>query len=139
MTINTFTQAAQQAQHWVYELADDLNWREPRAYHLLRCVLHTLRDWLPLEEMTDLSAQLPVLIRGIYFENWKPMATPVRNRGKEHFISRVKDAFPDDQSINAEQAVVAVFSLLDRHISQGEIVQVRNSLKKAMRDLWPTN
>ncbi len=136
-SIANFTQAAQQAQQWVNELADDLNWDERRAYHLLRCVLQTLRDWLPQEEMVDLSAQLPSLIRGIYFEGWKPLETPVRDRKKADFIDRVQDAFSDDLMNDPDAAVAAVFRLLDRHISHGEIVQVRNSMKKSMRELWP--
>lgn len=132
-----FTQAAQQGQQWVNELAEDLDWSERRAFHLLRCVLHTLRDWLPPEEMTDLSAQLPVLIRGIYFEGWKPRTTPVLERSKEDFIERVQDAFSDDLLNDPDAAVAAVFRLLDRHVSHGEIVQVRNSMKKSLRGLWP--
>jgi uncharacterized protein (DUF2267 family) len=132
-----FTQAAQQAQQWVNELAEDLNWNERRAYHLLRCVLHALRDWLSPEEMTDLSAQLPVLIRGIYFEGWKPLETPVWERKREDFIERIQDAFSDDLLNDPDRAVAAVFRLLDRHVSHGEIVQVRNSMKKTLRDLWP--
>lgn len=132
-----FTQAAQQGQQWVNELAEDLDWSERRAFHLLRCVLHTLRDWLSPEEMMDLSAQLPVLIRGIYFEGWKPRATPVLERSREDFIERVQDAFSDDLLNDPDAAVAAVFRLLDRHVSHGEIVQVRNSMKKSLRGLWP--
>lgn len=132
-----FTQAAQQAQQWVNELAEDLDWNERRSYHLLRCVLHTLRDWLSSEEMADLSAQLPVLIRGIYLEGWKPHATPVLERKKEDFIERVQEAFSDDLLNDPDAAVAAVFRLLDRHVSHGEIVQVRNSMKKSLRGLWP--
>jgi uncharacterized protein (DUF2267 family) len=138
-TIPNFTQAAQQAQQWVNELADELDWSERQAYHLLRSVLHTLRDWLPLEEMTDLAAQLPVLIRGVYFEGWQPMDTPVRARTKEDFIARVDDAFCDKPPNDPEAAVAAVFGLLDRHLSHGEVVQVRNSMKKPLRELWPAN
>ena len=138
-SIAGFTQAAQQAQQWVNELADDLNWEERRAYYLLRCVLRTLRDWLPQEEMVDLSAQLPVLVRGIYFEGWNPLETPVRERTKSDFIERVQNAFSDDLLNDPDAAVAAVFRLLDRHISHGEIVQVRNSMKKSLRKLWPAD
>jgi uncharacterized protein (DUF2267 family) len=136
-SITNFAQAAQQAQQWVNELAEDLGWTQPRAYHLLRCVLHALRDWLSPEEMTDLSSQLPVLVRGIYFENWKPLDTPVRERKKEDFIARVEDAFSGDMLNDPDEAARAVFRLLGRHISHGEIVQVRNSMRKPLRDLWP--
>lgn len=138
-SIVNFTQAAQHAQQWVNELADDLNWDERRAYPLLRCVLHALRDWLSQEEMADLSAQLPVLIRGLYFEGWKPLETPVWERKKGDFIERVQSAFPDDLPYDPDAAVAAVFRLLDRHVSHGEIVQVRNSMKKTLRELWPAD
>jgi uncharacterized protein (DUF2267 family) len=136
-SISLFSHAAQQAEQWVNELADDLNWNERRAYHLLRAVLHAVRDWLSPEEMTDLSAQLPVLIRGIYFEGWKPAETPVWQRRKEDFVERIQEAFADDLLNDPDAAVAAVFRLLDRHISHGEIVQVRNSMKKSLRELWP--
>jgi uncharacterized protein (DUF2267 family) len=132
-----FTQAAEQAQQWVNELAEDLNWNERRANRLLRCVLHALRDWLSPGEMTDLSAQLPVLIRGIYFEGWKLLETPNWERKKEAFIERIQDSFSDDLLNDPDRAVAAVFRLLDRHVSHGEIIQVRNSMKKTLRDLWP--
>lgn len=138
-SIANFTQAAQQAQHWVNELAGNLNWDERRSYRLLRCVLQALRDWLPQQETADLSAQLPTLIRGIYFEGWKPLETPVSDRSKDEFIARIQGAFSDDLLNDPEQAVTAVFRLLDRHVSPGEIEDVRNSMKKTLRDLWPAD
>jgi uncharacterized protein (DUF2267 family) len=89
--------------------------------------------------MTDLAAQLPVLIRGIYFEGWKPLDTPVWDRKKDDFIARVQHAFSDDLLNDPEAAVTAVFRLLDRHVSQGEIEEVRNSMKKPLRELWPAD
>lgn len=138
-SIATFTQAAQQAQQWVNELSDDLDWTDARAYRLLRSVLHALRDWLPQDEMLDLSAQLPVLIRGIWFEGWKPRETPVWDRSKEEFVARIEEAFRDDGLDDPDEAIAAVFSLLDRHVSQGEIEEVRNSMKKSLRALWPAD
>jgi uncharacterized protein (DUF2267 family) len=133
-----FTHAAEQAQQWVKELANDLCWSEPSACRLLRSVLHTVRDWLPPAEVADLAAQLPVLIRGIYFDGWKP-AAPVRERSKRDFILSVRKSFGYDEEIDFDVAIKAVFELLDRHISRGEIVQVRNAMKKSLRELWPVD
>ena len=83
--ILNFSQAAQQAQHWVNEVAGELDWDVTRAYRLLRAVLHALRDWLPPEEMSDLAAQLPVLIRGVFFESWRPLNGVDHNRRKGDF------------------------------------------------------
>jgi len=43
-SIASFSQAAQQAQEWVNELANDLNWDRHKAYRLLRSILHAVRD-----------------------------------------------------------------------------------------------
>ncbi|TPK73928.1 DUF2267 domain-containing protein [Mesorhizobium sp. B2-3-14] len=133
-----FTHAGQQAQQWVKELAKDLCWSEPSACRLLRSVLHTVRDWLSPAEMADLSSQLPVLVRGIYFEGWKPSA-PAHHRTKRDFTVSVRNSFGYDEEIDFDVAISAVFKLLDRHISHGEIVQVRNSMKKSLRKLWPVD
>jgi uncharacterized protein (DUF2267 family) len=139
MSIANFSHAAQQAQQWVNELAEDLGWSDRRAYHLLKVVLTALRDWLSPEEAADLSAQLPTLIRGIYFEGWDPSETPATERKKSDFVARVEAGFGAETNTDFDLAINAVFKLLDRHISQGESVQVRNSMKKSLRELWPAH
>lgn len=141
-SISSFTQAAQQAQQWVNELSADLNWNEQHAFRLLRAVLHTLRDWLSPEEAAGLSAQLPLLVRGIYFEGWNPSLSPASKRSKHDFILSFTKSFGHDTGlvdtdVEIDRAITAVFDLLDRHISRGEIAQVRNSMKKSLRRLWP--
>ena len=137
-SITTFTHGAEQAQQWVNELDDDLNWGDKgRSYRLLRAVLHTMRDFLSIEEVADLSAQLPILIRGIFFEGWDPSTAPVWKRKKQDFIAQVASDFNNDPLGNPDVAIAAVFRLIDRHISQGEITQVRNAMQKSLRNLWP--
>lgn len=138
-SIPAFSQAAEQAQHWVNELARELDWNQPRAYRLLRAVLRTLRDWLQPEEAADLSAQLPPLIRGIFFEGWNPAKSPSWVRTKDDFVAIVEDELADDRINNPDAAIAAVFGLIDRHISQGEAEDVRNSLRKGLRHLWPAH
>ncbi|MBU0582474.1 MAG: DUF2267 domain-containing protein [Alphaproteobacteria bacterium] len=137
--ITKFTHAAEQAQAWVNEIADDLGWNESRAYLLLRSVLHALRDWLEPEEMADLSAQLPLLVRGIYFEGWKGLEPPTPDRSKQAFVERVAADFANKPPEDPESAIAAVFRLLDRHLSAGEIVQVRGSMRMQLRHLWPAH
>ncbi|MDN2568294.1 DUF2267 domain-containing protein [Aquibium sp. A9E412] len=137
-TISAFTQAAQHAQQWVNELSDDLGGMAPRrAYRLMRSVLHAVRDWLSVEEMSDLSAQLPMLIRGLYYENWNPSAAPTWERSKADFVDRIKQDFRDEPLDDPEAAIAAVFRLLDRHVSPGEIRQVRQAMRKGLQNLWP--
>lgn len=137
--ISTFSHGAEQAQHWVNEVAGELDWDVQRAYRLLRAVLHALRDWLPPEEMSDLAAQLPVLVRGVFFEGWHPLNGLGHDRHKGDFIIAVRREFGFEDEFDFDRAIGAVFHLIDRHISAGEAEQVRNSMRKALRQLWPAD
>ena len=67
----TLRHAIQQVQVWLKELRDNGDLAdEAAAYSVLRAVLHQLRDRLTPEEAVDLAAQLPLIVRGIYFEGW---------------------------------------------------------------------
>jgi uncharacterized protein (DUF2267 family) len=123
---------------WINDLDRRLGWsNKPRAYRLLRAVLHALRDWLPLNEMADLAAQLPSLLRGAYYEQWRPAVTPVKKRSKADFIARVEESFKPDQLAQPAQSVMAVLELLSDKISAGEIKDVRAALPEDLRNLWP--
>jgi len=82
---------------WINDLDATLEWNnKARAYRLLKSVLHALRDWLQLEEMAHFGAQLPTLLRGVYYEQWRPSGTPVWKRGKAAFLARVDGDFKQD-------------------------------------------
>jgi uncharacterized protein (DUF2267 family) len=123
---------------WIKDLDDRLDWNDkPRSYRLLKAVLHALRDWLPVNESADFAAQLPGLLRGAYYEQWRPATTPVKNRSKADFIARVEDAFKADPLVQPSRSVMAVFALLSKKISAGEIEDVRHALPAELRDIWP--
>ena len=123
---------------WIRELDGYVQWEdEQRSYRLLRATLQTLRDWLDVNEASQLAAQLPMLLRGVYYEGWHPAATPVGERSRQDFIDRVQRAFGTDPLAYPEKAISDVFRLLSRRISEGEIKDVRLRLKKHVRDLWP--
>jgi uncharacterized protein (DUF2267 family) len=123
---------------WINNLDERLGWKNrPRAYRLLKAVLQALRDWLQVNEAADLAAQLPGLLRGAFYEQWRPATTPVKKRGKADFIARVEDAFKADPLAQPGQAVMAVFELLSEKISAGEVDDVRRSLPEELRNLWP--
>ena len=135
--ITAIDHAPQVVAEWLNRLQDDLAWSDRgRAYLLLRETLHAIRDFLTVDEAADLSAQLPLLIRGIFFEGWSPAQTPARDRSVDDFLNRVTEAFSDDPLIEPDVAVAAVFSLLRRQISPGEYRQVSWAMRKPLRDLW---
>jgi uncharacterized protein (DUF2267 family) len=82
---------------WINDLDSRLGWENKhRSYRLLRTVLQALRDWLPVNEAAGLGAQLPELLRGVYYEHWRPATTPVKHRKKAEFLARIADAFRND-------------------------------------------
>src|SRR5690606_29241211 len=69
--------AAQDTQGWLHEISREMNHPSLKvAYHALRGVLGALRDRLPIEEVHHLAAQLPALVRALYFDGYDPTGNP---------------------------------------------------------------
>lgn len=135
--IRAFDSTIQTTNVWLHELAGRLGSDDKqRAYHALRAVLHALRDRLPVEHAAALGAQLPMLVRGFYYEGWHPHDKPFKERRKEEFLAHIASAFRDDADINAEDAARAVFEVLAKHVSAGEIKHMMVALPGDIRSLW---
>lgn len=123
---------------WINDLDARLGWENKhRSYRLLRTVLHAVRDWLMVEQAASLGAQLPELLRGVYYEQWRPATTPAKKRSKAEFIARVDAAFKADPIMDTPDAVSSVFALLSEKITAGEIAHVHHALPADIRALWP--
>ncbi|MGR3321807.1 MAG: DUF2267 domain-containing protein [Pseudooceanicola sp.] len=134
--ISTLDHAPQVFAEWLNELADDLDIEKSRAYPLLHATLHAVRDFLTVDEAADLAAQLPVLVRGVFYDGWNPSKTPVKPRNKADFLARIDAQFQKAPLEDTERAASAVFDLLRRHVSWGEFDQVRGSMRAPLRELW---
>jgi uncharacterized protein (DUF2267 family) len=108
------------------------------AYAALRAVLQTLRDRLTVDDAVHLGAQLPMLVRGFYYEGWHPAGRPYRERSREQFLEHVEERMRGREHLEAERVTRAVFRLLDERVTAGEIEQVKHALPEPVRDLWPT-
>src|SRR3546814_6955305 len=84
------------------------------AYHALRSVLHALRDRLTLEEAAHLGAQLPMLVRGIYYDSWHPAGMPRRERSEGEFLAHVEKGLRNIRPMNPGEAVQSVFKEIGR-------------------------
>ena len=123
---------------WINDLDARLGWENKhRSYRLLRTVLQAVRDWLPVNEAAGFGAQLPELIRGIYYEHWRPAATPVKQRHRADFVARIDSAFKTDPLLFTADGITAVFELLSEKVAAGEIEKVRHALPADIRALWP--
>ena len=137
--LEVFDTTVQKTNEWLDEILYELALEDRHtAYVALRGTLHALRDRLPLEETAHLGAQLPMLVRGFYYEGWRPTREPIKMH-REEFLLRVEEQLTGAAAVrlDSEAVVRAVFQLLSRRISKGEIEQVEQTLPKDMRDLWP--
>ena len=136
--LEVFDTTIQKTNSWLKELMRLMEWQDRhRAYLALRATLHALRDRLTVDEVAQLGAQLPMLIRGIYYEGWDPAHKALKARHKEDFLFKIEDEFIHDAPVDAEGAARGVFRLLESRISEGEIEDIRSILPTELSELWP--
>jgi uncharacterized protein (DUF2267 family) len=136
--LEVFDTTLHKTNSWLKDLAQVLGQADRRrAYLALRATLHALRDRLTVEEVAQLGAQLPMLIRGFYYEGWDPTGTPLKARHKEQFLARIEQELRGNERSDPEQIARAVFAVLAQRVSQGEIDNVKHVLPAEIRDLWP--
>jgi uncharacterized protein (DUF2267 family) len=135
--LEVFDETLHKTNTWLKEIAQVLGPDRHRAYHALRAVLHCLRDRLTVDEAAQLGDQLPMLVRGIYYEAWHPAGKPEKIRSREEFIAKIHSHLPKARPINPEDAARAVFQVLEKHVTAGEISDVMQALPQDIRALWP--
>lgn len=135
--VDSLNATFQKTHEWLTELSEQGGFEsEPQAYTAMRVVLQALRDRLTVEEAAQLAAQLPMLIRGFYYEGWKPSTTPLRIRSRQEFLGNIASRLGNSR-VDPEHACFMVFQFLDNKISRGEIDDVRHMLPAEIRELWP--
>jgi len=136
--LDVFDRTVHKTNNWLKELMEVLGWHDRhKAYLALRITLHALRDRLTVEEVAQLAAQLPMLIRGFYYEGWDPTGKPLKERSKEEFLTRIEEYFSSDDPVDPEQVARAVFTVLSNRVTEGEIEDVKHVLPAELRELWP--
>jgi len=137
-SVSSFNQTFEKSHAWLKELKSIGNFNsEEEAYTALRAVMHSLRDRLQVDGAAHLAAQIPMLIRGMYYEGWKPAATPHKQHTKEEFLGSVRSQLHNaTERIEPEAATQAVFQFLNQKISEGEIDDIKSELPSAILTLW---
>lgn len=121
---------------WINDLADELGTADDHeAYRVLRAVLHALRDHLGVADAAHLAAQLPIFIRGVFYEGWDPSRTPERDRDLNTFLMRIASEAKLAGETKAAFAARAAAGVLQRHITEGESAKVLHALPKRLREL----
>jgi uncharacterized protein (DUF2267 family) len=136
--LDVFDTTLQKTHSWLNELMRLMGWQDKhKAYQAVRVTLHALRDRLSVGEVAQLGAQLPMLVRGFYYEGWRPDGAVLTTRHKEEFLAPIAEHFRSDPEVDAERIARAVFAVLAGRIAKGEIEDIEHVLPKQLRALWP--
>ncbi|MBQ1011947.1 DUF2267 domain-containing protein [Micromonospora sp. M51] len=121
------------------DIEDAYGWpkeRRNQSYAALRTVLHLLRDRLPVNESVEFAQQLPVLVRGIYFDGWVPSDVPIK-LNRDDFLYEVRQGFPYDAEGGPERVTQVVLDTLRRHVTQGEWQDVKDTMPRDLAVMMP--
>jgi uncharacterized protein (DUF2267 family) len=134
--VDVIDRSVEQAHIWFNDVADEFGTEDHQlAYRILRAFLHGVRDRITVEESAQLAAQLPTLVRGIYYEGWRPSTTPLRYHDRETFLRKIADEALLAGSTEASYAVTAAAAVVRRRVSEGEIEDVLAILPAEIRKL----
>ncbi len=123
---------------WIADFMGRLGWRSrEKAYGALLATLHALRDCLPRDEAVYIGAQLPPLLRGLYYEGWHPLGRAA-TRGRRAFLERIHDGVHQEPGIDTEQVAHAVFALLAERLPPAELEAAKAVTPEALRHFWPS-
>jgi CBS domain-containing protein len=138
MTLPVLDSTIQKTHEWLKEITDRLGFpNEKSAFAALRAVLHALRDRLPQQNAVELGAQLPMVIRGMYYEGWDFHKEPTRVRHQQEFFDLVADELKEHTELRDTRRITRiVFAVLGKHLDAGEKEKVLRTLPQDLRDLW---
>lgn len=137
--LDVFDTTLQKTNVWLKWLMQELHSGDREfAYLALRSGLHALRDRMQAEAAIHLGAQLPMLVRGIFYEGWDPQPQPTREHQWAEFVEHVRKTLPPQAKPRAEHCAIGTFRLLASHLDPGEARKIEATLPKAIGDRWRT-
>jgi uncharacterized protein (DUF2267 family) len=135
--LDVFDKTLQTTHVWLNEIMEEIGSDKQAAWNVLGAVLRAVRDRIPLGLAAHLGAELPLLVRGAYYDQWSPATPPERSRSLDRFLDCVLANLGASRPVDPHGAVRAVFGVLSRHVPEGQIRTVREALPEQVRAIWP--
>lgn len=134
--LQVFDRTLQITNIWLNEISDVLGPDRKLSWAALGAVLRTLRDRLPTNVAAHLGAELPLLVRGAYYDHYQPARQPSDLKTSDQFLTEVGEQLVGQRPVDLNDAVKAVFAVLDRHLPAPACEKVRMTLPADIRRLW---
>jgi uncharacterized protein (DUF2267 family) len=128
---------------WLLQLMKELNWdSRERALSAYRATMHTLRDLLPYHNAVHLGAQLPLILKGIYYDGWVPKDIPLYEvNTPAEFYELIRCELGsgnlkfDNETI--KKFTHAVLKTMVNHMGESEMRKIKAVLRENVRDIIP--
>lgn len=137
--VPVFDKTLQITHIWLNEVGEELGTDEQLSWRVLSAVLHAVRDRLPVGLAAHLGSQLPLLVRGSYYDQFHPSELPKRMRSADQFLELIAQELQFSRPVDVQAALRTVFHVLSRHLTPGEIGNVREALPEEVRAMWDEN
>ena len=128
--------SSQKTHEWLNQVAELARLEKRDAYKVLRAVLQTVRDRLPMNDTVHFAAQLPMFLRGLFYEGWEPAKVPIK-MSVEEFLAAVQEKVVTDRVIDPLRLTQAVLAVMATHVGLHEMAKVKHAFPKDMQGLFP--
>ena len=128
----------QRTHEWLRDIGEALGFDNERAaYAALRATLHSVRDRLPVELVAHLGAELPMMVRGIYYDGWHPSEARRKQAHEEDFLDAMRRELAGHNELqHVAKVAQAVFQVIDWRLEPGQVKHVVEALPHETRRLW---
>jgi uncharacterized protein (DUF2267 family) len=136
--LDAFDKTLQTTHIWLNELMQEIGPDRQVAWHVLGAVLRTIRDRIPVGLAAHLGSQLPILVRGTYYDQWHAPGQSLDNppRSLDEFLVLINEQLANIRPVNVRDATRAVFGILSRHVNRGQVEKVREAMPEQVRAIW---
>ena len=136
----SFDTTVDKTNHILRQIEETYGWpkeRRNQSYNALRAVLHALRDRLTVDETAHFAAQLPMLIRGLYYDGWDPSRVP-KKMHRDDFLNKVRREMPPYELEGGMEGLVhTVAQALRLYITDGEWENTKAQMPKDLAAALP--
>lgn len=126
----------QKTHEWIARMAELAHMEKNEAYKCLRAVLQTLRDRLPLEEAVHFGAQLPIVLRGVYYDGWQPAKVPIKYNRPE-FLHAISEKIYIEGAVDPERITHETLLTISGFVPAESMLKIKHLMPHDIQTLWP--
>ena len=131
--LDVFDKTLQTTNIWLDEIMEEMGPDRQLAWHMLGSVLRAVRDRVQSDLAAHLGSQLPLLVRGAYFDRYKPSTTPDKIRSLDEFLGKIQEDMQFTRPVNSEDALRVVCRVLAKHVGEGQASKIFEALPAEIR------